>query len=306
MISVVIPVKDGGADLRRCLQAVAEQVVDDEVEVVVVDSGSRDDSVAVARAAGARVHAIAPSDFNHGATRNLAAGLARGEVLVFTSQDAYAPQPDWLARLTAPLRDPAVGGAYGRQVAHEGASPAERFFLDFLYGPTARTQRAAGAAELTMDTTLFSNVNAAMRRDVFARFPFVDDIVMSEDQEWSRRVLLAGYELRYVADAVVRHSHAYTMRAAFRRFFDSGASSEVAYMAGGAPASAALRARSVDYARRELRWLWTHHKAAIPHAVAYEASKFLGLQLGLRHRRLPLWLKRRCSALPTYWRAGTA
>ena len=56
MISVVIPVKDGGADLVRCLEAIARQRVEDEVEVVVVDSGSQDDSVARAESLGARVN----------------------------------------------------------------------------------------------------------------------------------------------------------------------------------------------------------------------------------------------------------
>jgi glycosyltransferase involved in cell wall biosynthesis len=176
VISVVIPVKNGGADLRRCLEGIAAQRAGDEVEVVVVDSGSTDGSDALAESFGARVHRIAPEAFNHGGTRNLGVSLARGEKLVFTSQDAHAEGGDWLERLVAPLRDPAVAGAYGRQVAHEGAKPPERFFLDYLYGPRPRVQRAASEAELSMATTLFSNVNSAIRRDVFDRFRFVDEI----------------------------------------------------------------------------------------------------------------------------------
>ena len=73
MISVLIPVKDGGADLIRCLQAIAAQKLDDQVEVVVVDSGSSDGSAKRARELGAAVHEIPASEFVHGATRNLAA-----------------------------------------------------------------------------------------------------------------------------------------------------------------------------------------------------------------------------------------
>ncbi len=303
MISVLIPVKDGGEDLRRCLAGIAGQQTEDGVEVVVVDSGSSDGSTEVARAAGARVHEVAPSDFNHGATRNLAAELARGDVLVFTSQDAYAPDEHWLAALTAPLsRDRSLAGTYGRQIAHVEATPPERFFMDFLYGERARTQRAAGVNQLSMETTLFSNVNSAIRADVFARFPFVDDIIMSEDQEWSRRVLLAGYALRYVPEAAVHHSHPYTLRQAFRRFFDSGVSSERAYMAGARPSSIVLRRQALRYAREELAWLWgTNRRRWIPYSAAYEAAKFAGLQLGIRHGRLPHAMKVRFSALPGYW-----
>ncbi|MBA2505306.1 MAG: hypothetical protein H0V29_05090 [Thermoleophilaceae bacterium] len=153
-----------------------------------------------------------------------------------------------------------------------------------------------------MATTLFSNANAAVRRRFLEEFPFVEDIIMSEDQEWSRRVLLAGHALRYEPRAAVRHSHPYTVRSAFRRFFDSGVSSERAYMAGGRPAGSVLRRRAMEYARGELRWLWrSGNRRWIPYAAVYEGAKFIGLQLGARHQRLPLGLKRRMSALPSYW-----
>ena len=104
VISVVIPVKNGGADLVRCLAGIAAQEVEEEVEVVVVDSGSTDGSPERARAAGAVVHEIPPEEFGHGRTRNLGVELARGELVVFTSQDAVADDDGWLARLAAAAR----------------------------------------------------------------------------------------------------------------------------------------------------------------------------------------------------------
>jgi len=305
VISVVMPVRNGGEDFRRCLDGIAAQEIDEEVEIVVVDSSSTDGSVELARSYGARVHVIPAEEFNHGATRNLGVTLARGDVLAFTSHDAYATSSTWLARLVAPLRADAAGalaGSYGRQIPHVDARPPERFFLDFLYGPTPRVQRASGADELSMQTTLFSNVNAAVRRSLFDTFRFVDDIILSEDQEWSRRVLLAGYALAYVPEAAVHHSHPYTLRQAFRRFFDSGASAERAYLAGARPSAAVLRREALRYARGELAWLVRTGQARwLPYAVVYEGTKFVGLQLGIRHRLLPMWLKLRLTGQPVYW-----
>ena len=88
MISVVIPVKDGGAGLLQCLAAIRSQKLDEPVEIVVVDSGSCDGSLDVCREAGAVIHEIPPAEFTHGGARNLGASLARGDVLVFVSQDA--------------------------------------------------------------------------------------------------------------------------------------------------------------------------------------------------------------------------
>jgi rhamnosyltransferase len=293
VISVLIPVRDGGADLVRCLEAVARQRGDAEVEVVVVDSGSSDGSAARARRLGVRVHEISPEEFDHGATRNLAGELARGEVLVFTTQDAYAERDDWLQTLVAPLDDPDVAGVYGRQVAHEDARPPERFFLDFLYGPEPRSQRASGLDELSLETTLFSNVNSAMRREVWERNRFAEGIVMSEDQEWSRRMLLAGRSIVYEPRAVVRHSHAYTLGSAFCRFFASGMSAEDSYLSGSS-SRGALRRAALSYAGREIAWLWrTGQRRWLPYTAVYELTKLAALQLGSRHRKLPPRLTRR-------------
>ena len=221
MISIVIPVKNGGDDLRRCLEAIRAQEMADDVETVVVDSGSSDGSDALAESLGARVHRI----------------------------------------------------------------PPEEFFLDYLYGPRARVQRAASEAALSMETTLFSNVNSAMRREVFERFPFVEDINMSEDQEWSRRVLLAGYAIVYEPRAVVRHSHDYDVRAAFRRFYESGFSSRRAYAPGGRSLLVVART-GLDYARAEARWLRARGQLRwLPYAVVYEGAKGAGLVTGTVHDR---------------------
>jgi glycosyltransferase involved in cell wall biosynthesis len=297
VISVVIPVKDGGSDLDRCLTGIAIQQLDEEVEVVVVDSGSTDESPDHARASGALVREIPPEEFGHGRTRNLGVSLARGDLVVFTSQDAVADDDRWLARLAAAARSgPEIAGAYGRQLPHADARPPERFFLDFLYGPAPRVQRLGAGEELTFEATLFSNVNAAVPRRLLDRYPFRDDLTMSEDQEWSRRVLRDGYSLVYEPLAAVRHSHAYSITSAFQRFFDSGVSAQHAYVEGDASRDALSRAGS-RYAREELLWLWrTGRRRWIPYTAVYELAKFTGLQLGLRHERLPASVKRRLSS----------
>ena len=136
---------------------------------------------------------------------------------------------------------------------------------------------------------------------VWREFPFADDLIMSEDQEWSRRVLQAGYELVYEPRAAVHHSHTYSVAGAFRRFFDSGVSAERSY-AAGRNGSGALRRAGGRYARGEVTWLWeTGQRRWLPYTAVYELAKFTGLQLGRRHRHLPSWLKRRLSALPVHW-----
>jgi rhamnosyltransferase len=301
-ISILIPVKDGGDDLVRCLAAIERQDHPGETEVVIADSGSVDGSVERAREWGARVLEIPPHEFDHGGTRNLAAAQARGELLVFISQDAEPLGTRWLASLTSPLEaDPRIAGVYGRQLPRPDATPPEQYFLGFLYGPERRLQQVDSEHQLSMDTTMFSNANAAIRREAWETFPFANDIIMSEDQEWARRVLIAGRRLAYEPGAAVRHSHPYTIGTAFRRFFDSGVSAERAYLSDGGSVGR-LRSNALRYGAGELAWLVRSHNARwIPYACVYELAKFAGLQLGRRHRRLPVGVKRRLSAHPGWW-----
>ena len=162
--------------------------------------------------------------------------------------------------------------------------------------------RLGAEGKLSFEVTLFSNVNSAVPRRVWESFPFDENIVMSEDQEWSRRVLLAGLGVVYEPEAAVFHSHTYSVASALRRFFDSGASAERSYVDDGARSKAALWRAGIRYAQGEIDWLWTTgQRRWIPYAAVYELAKFAGLQLGRRHRLLPTALKSRISAYPEHW-----
>ena len=306
VISVVIPVKDGGQSFRRCLQAIQSQKVREEIEIVVVDSGSTDGTREVARSFGARVHEIPSSEFNHGGTRNLGAELARGETIAFTVDDALPIGDGWLESLTAPLREESrLAGTYSRQVPNEDAPAHLRHYIEFRYGPTPRVQRAGSAAELTVATTLFSNVSSAIRRSVLGEIPFSDHIVTGEDLDWCGRVLLAGYEVAYVPDSVVRHSHRFTLASTFRRYFDQGAAAERTVLRAGPSSSRAVRSEGIRLVGRELAWMWrSGERRAIPYTIAWDATRYAGFRLGVHHRALPPSLRRRLSNVPSHWSAA--
>src|SRR5688572_9830177 len=114
-VSVVIPVKDGGPLLRRCLEAVRSQ---GPVELVVIDSGSSDGSVEIARRLADQLIEIPRAAFGHGRSRNLAARRTSGDLICFLTQDAV-PQEGWLAAyLEAFTLAPRVGAAFGPHLPH--------------------------------------------------------------------------------------------------------------------------------------------------------------------------------------------
>jgi rhamnosyltransferase len=206
------------------LDKIAAQRIDVPYEVVIVDSTSSPADVARMCSYPVRFQQIPAAEFGHGRTRNLLASLAQGEVLLFLSQDAEPASDEWIRRLLEPLKFDRVAGAYARQIPRATADPLIRFFLERTYGPKPAWRRLSGSATVSIDDIFFSNVSSAVRCEVWEKHPFRDDVIMSEDQYWAYDVLTAGYEVAYVPESAVYHSHNYTLPKLFRRNWQSGAS----------------------------------------------------------------------------------
>ena len=124
-VSVLLVTKNGERYLAELLQSIrAQQGGFRLVEIIAVDSGSRDRTLAILESHAVRVIRIPPQEFGHGKTRNLAAAHAHGDYLVFLTQDATPANADWLASLLAPLlADPSIAGAYSRHLPDRTVTP---------------------------------------------------------------------------------------------------------------------------------------------------------------------------------------
>lgn len=259
-VSVVIPTLNAAPFLPRLLESIFSQAPAAPQEVVLVDSLSTDATASIA-AADPRVRLVPIPDFTHGRARNLGAREARGEIVVLMTQDAVPADRAWLAALLAPFEDPQVVAAYSRQVPHADANPMERFFLLKRFPPGPPVRRAAPpGTPLAFEDVFFSNVSAAIRRDALLAHPFDEELIMSEDQQFSRDVIAAGHAVVYQPDSVVRHSHNYSLATCFRRYFDSVYSLTLIFprhrLGRTASMGAGYLAQEVGYmARRHARWL---------------------------------------------------
>jgi len=218
-VSIIIPTKDCGPALKRCMEGIRRQVHGFELELIVVDSGSKDNTLEIAKSYGART--VTVDKFTNDGVRNLGASLAKGDYLVFCNSDAVPADENWLVGLIAALAGKRVGASYSRQIAKPDAPLLERILLQRIYPPESRVKAIeALACRGPLDMVLFSTVSGAMRRDVWKRFRF--RLWFSEDQEIACRMVLSGYKIAYCADSIVNHSHSYPPLDAFRRCFNSG------------------------------------------------------------------------------------
>ena len=232
VVSLLLPVKNQERDIRELLPLVLAQEATAELEIVAVDSGSRDGTVAALADFGATVLAIDPADFDHGRTRNLAAQHAQGEVLVLLSGRSRPADEHWLAPLLSVLdQDPFAAGVCSRVLPKPDADLlTTRDGTRELSGSAERERKAIGNwhsyGEMSADQRRvllnFHTVGAALRTDVFKQIGFQSVATLGEDLLWAREVLEAGWSLWHEPASVVLHSHNYTLRELFERNVDDG------------------------------------------------------------------------------------
>jgi glycosyltransferase involved in cell wall biosynthesis len=290
-LSVVIPVKDGGALLERVLGAVRAQ---GDLELVVIDSGSRDGSREVARAAGAELIEIPPEDFGHGRTRNLGAERASGELIAFLTQDAL-PVEGWLdaIREAFTLTD-RVGAAFGPHLPLDDTSPMiARELTEFFHG---FSPNRTPVIHRRGDLTFLSNVNACYTRACWEeiRFP---DVPYAEDQAFGRAMLEAGWAKVYHPGAAVQHAHDYGPVEFMKRYFDE-------YRGLRETSGHVEPLRPLDAARqlaRDARWMRAQGMPPqqrapwLARSALHHSGRRVASALGSRAERLPASVQRRLS-----------
>ena len=213
-VSVVIPVLNGERYLEELLEALRREQVD---ETLVIDSGSRDRSREIARAAGATVQEIPPAEFAHGRTRNLGAERTNGELICFLTQDA-TPCRGWLDAYIASFElDDRVGAAYGPHLPRADTSPMiARELMEFFAGFSAS---GGPVVQRLGDPSFLSNVNACYARACWSEIRF-REVDYAEDQAFGADMLDAGWAKVYHPAAAVLHAHDYGAVEFMRRYFD--------------------------------------------------------------------------------------
>jgi rhamnosyltransferase len=284
-VSIIILTKNAGEGFATLLQRLSSQKFDGNYEIIVIDSGSTDGTPEIAQNFPVKIVRIKPEEFHHGRTRNLGAEQASGRILVYITQDALPLRDNWLHKLTDDLKNPQVAMVVGRQIPWPTTKPPEKFFYSY-YFPEHKIEVANGASDYYRDNMFISNVNSAIKRDVWQQFKFSEDIVLAEDKEIAKRILLAGWKIIYQPDALVYHAHDFTLRSIFQRSVDAGIGLRQKV---NVPRSRNWVINRLGYFVKEARyimandgwWKW------LPYSMAYEASKLLGVVLGWLRGRMP-------------------
>jgi glycosyltransferase involved in cell wall biosynthesis len=284
--SLVIRTYNERRYLPALLEAVAKQSVPAEArEVIVVDSGSTDDTPRIARDHGCRVIDLCREEFSFGRSLNVGCDQARGDVLVFISGHCVPTDGHWLERLITPLTD-GVAMSYGRQVAADTSQFSEHQIF---------SKHFPSADEPAPNGFFCNNANAAITRRAWERFRFDESLTGLEDLHLGKRIVDAGLKIRYVVDATVRHHHHESWRQVAWRFEREALALQSIMPEIHVHWHDALRYFGIaavrDWAKARAQGQLLTHGAAI---VAYRACQYYGVWKGNHaHRRLSKAAKER-------------
>jgi rhamnosyltransferase len=195
-VSVMIRTFNVEAWIQETLATLVTQDYPGEVEILIVDSGSTDGTLAIAAQFPTEILHL-PVPFTYGNALNFGDERAQHPLIIHLSADATPAHTDYLRVIVAPLADENVAASFGRDLPRLSAPPSQARDLETWFP----AQRHLDPAQR------FSNANACIRREVWSQFRFDESLPATEDLEWARRVLNAGYEIVYAHQATAFHTH---------------------------------------------------------------------------------------------------
>lgn len=270
-LSVIMRTKNADWVVEQALRALHSQTVRN-FELVVIDSGSTDRTLDIVRAYSPTLIEIPASEYIPGAVLNKAIERSTGDILVFQNSDTVPLTPNVLERLVGVFTDRNVVASFARQIPRpEAASWVRRDY--------ALSFPASGTAPAWMPLSL---PLAAMRRSVWKQHRFHSAAFGSEDIEWGTWARSQGYIVRYVPEAIVMHSHNYTVREAFGRRFIEGEAD--AFIRRDKASLAQLARRIIGSTARDMMYQGERHDwTGICEAPLRRSAFHLGYHLGHRH-----------------------
>jgi len=206
--SIVIRAYNEEKHIGRLLEGIRQQTVKD-VEIILVDSGSTDQTVSVAESYGARLVHIPSDEFTFGRSLNFGVRAAAREFIVIASAHVYPVYPDWLESLLSLFEDEKVALTYGKQRGYEKSKYSENQIFHQWYPDESRPNQ---------ETVFCNNANAAIRKSLWETNPYDETLTGLEDLAWGKWAKEQGYKIAYVAEAEIVHIHNETPRGVYNRY----------------------------------------------------------------------------------------
>jgi rhamnosyltransferase len=208
--SIIIRAYNEDKHIARLLEGIKQQTVKD-VDVILVDSGSTDSTVAIAESHGAQVVRIPSAEFTFGRSLNYGIKAAKREFIVIASAHVYPVYPDWLETLLRPFQDDSIALTYGKQRGPDFAKFSEQQIFHQWYA-------SRDASKPKQETAFCNNANAAIRKSLWEKKNYDETLTGLEDLAWAKWAKEQGLAIAYVPEAEIIHVHNETPHGVYNRY----------------------------------------------------------------------------------------
>jgi len=298
-ISLIVPTYNAEKYISKLLPSLQRQTID--FELIIIDSSSLDDTVEIAHKYTKNIIIIPQNEFDHGGTRTKAAQIAKGDILVFLTQDALPFNDAIIENIVNLFKNEEISAAYGRQIPYEETTLFGKHLRTFNYVEESYVRNMHDIKKYGLKTAFLSDSFAAYRKSKLEKIGwFKDGLILGEDTYAGAKMILAGYSLAYVSNAKVYHSHSYTIVQEFKRYFDIGVFHQCEFWILDKFGKA--EGEGMRYIKSELNYLLKHNAwYLIPEFFIRNAMKYLGYKLGQNYKKLPSWMIIKMSMHHRWW-----
>lgn len=208
-ISVILRTYNEAKYLERLLKGIKSQVTTFSIEVILIDSGSTDNTIEIAKKYSCKILTIKKSEFTFGKSLNIGCKSAQGKYLVIISGHCIPCGKKWIENLVNPLHKNIVSYTYGRQIGDDSTNfSEERIFLKHF----------PKKSKIPQEGFFCNNANSAILKVVWEKYSFDESLTGLEDLHLAKRIKNDGNLIGYVGNAIVYHIHNETWQQIFRRF----------------------------------------------------------------------------------------
>lgn len=165
---------------------------------------------------------IEPKEFSHSLTREKEAFESKADIIVFITQDIKIERKDWLYNLIKPIENNECDASYSRQICKDNS--IEKYTRENNYSENSKIVSKGDIGNLGLRTFFFSDASSAIKRDTFIKLDGYDrkTFPTNEDMYIAYKLIMNGYKIKYCADSEVIHSHKFTLKQQYKRYYDIG------------------------------------------------------------------------------------
>lgn len=301
MFSIIIPTYNASKHLPSLLESLQSQTIKD-YELIIIDSSSTDNTIEIADSCNAQVIKIEKENFDHGGTRTIAAKKAKGEIIIFLSQDSLLFDENSIENITQSFAsDERIAAVFGRQLPYKDASIFAEHLRLFNYTENSYVSELSDKDKHGLRTIFLSNSFSAFRKSALEEIGFFKEgLIFGEDTYAAAKLLMDNKKIAYASSAKVYHSHNYTISQDFRRYFDMGVFHEKENWLLKEFGKA--EGQGMKYIKSEFAFIKKNKRHDLfPEFVVRIFAKYLGYKLGRHYNIWPKSLNKKMSLNRTCW-----